>query len=78
MPLSACYLGEPSRSGLVLGYGGAGVPEIRDGVLMIPDGPGWGAEIDEKVLLEYPWEWDRPRVRQSEADAAAPAPTILG
>ncbi len=32
MPLSACYLGEPSRSGLVLGYGGIGVPEILDGV----------------------------------------------
>jgi GntR family transcriptional regulator/MocR family aminotransferase len=32
MPLSACYLGEPSRSGLVLGYGGTGVPEILDGV----------------------------------------------
>jgi GntR family transcriptional regulator/MocR family aminotransferase len=32
MPLSACYLGEPSRAGLVLGYGGTGVPEILDGV----------------------------------------------
>jgi GntR family transcriptional regulator/MocR family aminotransferase len=32
MPLSACYLGEPSRSGLVLGYGGTGLPEIQDGV----------------------------------------------
>jgi GntR family transcriptional regulator / MocR family aminotransferase len=32
MPLSACCLGEPSRSGLVLGYGGTGVPEILDGV----------------------------------------------
>lgn len=31
MPLSACYLGEP-RAGLVLGYGGAGLPEIREGV----------------------------------------------
>jgi GntR family transcriptional regulator / MocR family aminotransferase len=32
MPLSACHLGEPARPGLVLGYGGAGVPEILDGV----------------------------------------------
>ncbi|MFY9823884.1 MAG: PLP-dependent aminotransferase family protein, partial [Thermoanaerobaculia bacterium] len=32
MPLSACYLAEPSRSGLVLGYGGTGIPEILDGV----------------------------------------------
>jgi GntR family transcriptional regulator/MocR family aminotransferase len=32
MPLSACHLGQPSRAGLVLGYGGTGVPEILDGV----------------------------------------------
>jgi GntR family transcriptional regulator / MocR family aminotransferase len=32
MPLSACYLGTPSRAGLVLGYGGTGIPEILDGV----------------------------------------------
>ncbi|HEX4962555.1 MAG TPA: PLP-dependent aminotransferase family protein [Thermoanaerobaculia bacterium] len=32
MPLSSCYLSEPTRSGLVLGYGGTGIPEIRDGV----------------------------------------------
>jgi GntR family transcriptional regulator/MocR family aminotransferase len=32
MPLSACYLGAPSRAGLVLGYGGTGIPEILDGV----------------------------------------------
>lgn len=32
MPLSACYLGEASRPGLVLGYGGTSVPEILDGV----------------------------------------------
>jgi GntR family transcriptional regulator/MocR family aminotransferase len=31
MPLSTCYLGDP-RPGLVLGYGGTGVDEIRDGV----------------------------------------------
>jgi GntR family transcriptional regulator / MocR family aminotransferase len=32
MPLSACHLGEPSRPGLVLGYGGTGVSEILEGV----------------------------------------------
>jgi GntR family transcriptional regulator/MocR family aminotransferase len=32
MPLSSCYLGEPSHPGLVLGYGGTGIPEILDGV----------------------------------------------
>jgi GntR family transcriptional regulator/MocR family aminotransferase len=32
MPLSVCYLGEPARSGLVLGYGGTGIPEIAAGV----------------------------------------------
>ena len=32
MPLSACYLGETVRHGLVLGYSGTDVPEIRDGV----------------------------------------------
>jgi L-alanine-DL-glutamate epimerase-like enolase superfamily enzyme len=30
-------------------------PEIEDGVLTIPAGPGWGAEIDEDVLKEHPW-----------------------
>ncbi|MFL6231575.1 MAG: hypothetical protein ACJ76N_00405 [Thermoanaerobaculia bacterium] len=32
MPLSACHLGEPARPGLVLGYGGTGIPEIHEGV----------------------------------------------
>ena len=31
------------------------VPEIRDGALMIPSGPGWGADVDEEVLVEHPW-----------------------
>ena len=31
------------------------VPEIRDGFLTIPSGPGWGADIDEDVLSEHPW-----------------------
>jgi GntR family transcriptional regulator/MocR family aminotransferase len=32
MPLSACYLGRASRQGLVLGYAGTSLREIRDGV----------------------------------------------
>jgi L-alanine-DL-glutamate epimerase-like enolase superfamily enzyme len=30
-------------------------PVIQDGHLMIPSGPGWGADIDEAVLREHPW-----------------------
>jgi GntR family transcriptional regulator/MocR family aminotransferase len=32
MPLSTCYLAPPPRGGLILGYGGANVHQIRDGV----------------------------------------------
>jgi galactonate dehydratase len=31
------------------------VPELHDGVLTIPAGPGWGADVDEDVLREHPW-----------------------
>jgi galactonate dehydratase len=31
------------------------VPEIRDGVLTIPRGPGWGADVNEDVLRAHPW-----------------------
>jgi galactonate dehydratase len=31
------------------------VPEIRDGRLTIPGGPGWGADVNEDVLREHPW-----------------------
>ena len=31
------------------------VPEIADGVLTIPAGPGWGADVNEDVLQEHPW-----------------------
>jgi L-alanine-DL-glutamate epimerase-like enolase superfamily enzyme len=30
-------------------------PEIRDGVLTIPAGPGWGADVNEDVLRAHPW-----------------------
>lgn len=31
-PLSQCYLNPPTRGGLILGYGGAQIDEIRDGI----------------------------------------------
>lgn len=30
-------------------------PEIRNGYLTIPSGPGWGAELNEEVLRAHPW-----------------------
>jgi L-alanine-DL-glutamate epimerase-like enolase superfamily enzyme len=30
-------------------------PVIRDGHVMMPTAPGWGADINEKVLKEHPW-----------------------
>ena len=30
-------------------------PEIAGGVLTVPSGPGWGAEVDEDVLRAHPW-----------------------
>ena len=31
------------------------VPEIRDGYLDLPEGPGWGAELNEEVLRAHSW-----------------------
>jgi galactonate dehydratase len=31
------------------------VPEIRGGRLVVPDAPGWGADVNEDVLREHPW-----------------------
>jgi L-alanine-DL-glutamate epimerase-like enolase superfamily enzyme len=31
------------------------VPEIADGVLTIPSGPGWGTDVDEDVIRAHPW-----------------------
>jgi len=30
------------------------IPNIKDGVLTIPDGPGWGIEVNEEVLHAHP------------------------
>ena len=32
------------------------VPHIEGGVLTIPAGPGWGADVNEDVLREHPWQ----------------------
>ena len=29
------------------------VPEVRDGDLVVPDGPGWGCDVREDVLREH-------------------------
>jgi L-alanine-DL-glutamate epimerase-like enolase superfamily enzyme len=31
------------------------VPQIANGTLTIPAGPGWGADVNEDVLREHPW-----------------------
>ena len=30
-------------------------PQIRDGHIFLPEGPGWGADINEEVLRAHPW-----------------------
>jgi galactonate dehydratase len=40
----------PWRDGLV-----TAVPEIAEGELRIPAGPGWGVEVVEDVLDDHPW-----------------------
>ncbi len=30
-------------------------PEIANGILKIPQGPGWGVEVNEDVAKKYPW-----------------------
>jgi GntR family transcriptional regulator/MocR family aminotransferase len=32
VPLSTCYLKQPTRAGLILGYGGANANQIHDGM----------------------------------------------
>jgi galactonate dehydratase len=30
-------------------------PRIENGVIFVPEGPGWGADINEEVLRAHPW-----------------------
>ncbi len=34
------------------------VPEIVDGVVTVPSGPGWGCDVNEDVLAAHPWPRD--------------------
>ncbi len=38
-----------------------GTPEIKDGYMTIPTGPGWGADLNEEAVREHLWELDRGR-----------------
>ena len=31
------------------------VPALAEGTVEIPTAPGWGADVDEEVLLAHPW-----------------------
>lgn len=31
-------------------------PTIQDGHILLPSGPGWGADVDEEVLRAHPWQ----------------------
>ena len=31
-------------------------PEIVDGYMTVPTSPGWGADINEDVAKEHPWD----------------------
>src|ERR671929_64775 len=33
-----------------------GPPTIQDGHVLLPTGPGWGADVDEDVLRAHPWQ----------------------
>lgn len=36
------------------------VPQLGDGAVAVPDGPGWGADVVEDVLREHPWPVEAP------------------
>ena len=36
-------------------------PEIKDGYMKIPTGPGWGADLNEEAIREHLWQLDRGR-----------------
>jgi galactonate dehydratase len=37
------------------------VPELADGEIRVPYGPGWGADVNEAVLRAHPWPTDPAR-----------------
>lgn len=36
------------------------LPDIRDGYLHVPEGPGWGVELDEEAISRRPWQGQIP------------------
>ena len=55
-------------------------PEIRDGELVVPAGPGWGCDVVEDVLRAHPRRRDplpRPRSRAAVAAVALVALALL-
>ena len=34
-------------------------PEIIDGYMTVPSGPGWGADINEEVARAHPWDGNK-------------------
>jgi galactonate dehydratase len=37
------------------------LPEIKDGYIKIPSGPGWGTELNEEAARKNPWQ--KPKAR---------------
>ena len=42
------------------------VPEIIDGYMTVPAGPGWGADVIEEVALAHPWDENSISAVQSQ------------
>jgi len=38
-------------------------PVVKDGYIFLPEGPGWGADINEEVLRAHPWPGAGERAR---------------
>jgi hypothetical protein len=36
---------------------------VKDGHIFLPEGPGWGADINEAVLRAHPWPGPGDRAR---------------
>ena len=43
------------------------VPDIKDGYMAIPGGPGWGIELNEEVARAHPWDPDKTGYSKSMA-----------
>ena len=36
------------------------LPEIVDGHMLVPDRPGWGTDLCENAIKQYPWSGATP------------------